>query len=85
MKKEIRITDKNIKGFMEYLREQEKSQSTISTYTRELFSLQMYIDDNTLTKERLLGYKAMITNNYKPSTCNVVISAINSFCSMWRE
>ena len=79
MKKEIRITDNLLKGFVAYLKEQEKSQSTISTYKRELFSLQMFLDDNPITKERLLGYKSMITNNYKPSTCNVAISAINAF------
>ena len=79
MKKEIRITDKLLKGFVSFLKEQEKSQSTISSYKRELFSLQMFLDDNPITKERLLGYKSMITSNYKPSTCNVAISAINSF------
>lgn len=79
MKKELHITDRAVKKFIEYLIEQEKSQSTIKTYQRELFSLQMYIDDNILTKERLLGYKSMIINQYKPSTCNVAISAINSF------
>lgn len=79
MKKEIRITDKNIKGFMEYLREQEKSKSTISTYKRELFSLQMFLDDKPLTKSSLLAYKEIISAQYSPSSCNVSISAINGF------
>ena len=79
MKKEIRITEKLIKGFISYLKEQEKSQSTISTYTRELFSLQMFLDENCITKEKLLEYKTILTQQYKPSSCNVSISAINSF------
>lgn len=79
MKREIKITDKALKGFIEFLKEQEKSQSTINSYRRELFSLQMYIGDNTVNKEWLLNYKSMITNQYTPSSCNVAIAAINSF------
>ena len=79
MRKEIKITDKLINQFIKYLQEQEKSQSTINSYKRELFSLQMYIDQYTLTKEKLIAYKAILTNQYTPSTCNVAIAAINSF------
>lgn len=79
MKREIKITQKLLNGFVAYLKEQEKSLSTIKSYQRELFSLQMYIGDNTVNKERLLNYKSMITNQYTPSSCNVAIAAINSF------
>lgn len=79
MRKEIRLTDKLLKSFVEYLHEQEKSNSTIKSYQRELFALQMYIDDNPLTKEKVLEYKSLLTKQYTPSTCNVAIAAINSF------
>lgn len=79
MRKEIKITDKLINQFIKYLQEQEKSQSTIVSYKRELFSLQMFFDDSSLNKDSLLRYKTIITKQYKPSTCNVSISAINCF------
>ena len=79
MKKEIKITDKLLKSYIEYLREQEKSISTIQSYQRELFSLKMHLDEEKVTKEKLIDYKAMIATQYKPSSCNVAISAINSF------
>lgn len=79
MKKEIKVTDKLINQFIKYLQEQEKSQSTIVSYKRELFSLQMFFDDSSLNKDSLLKYKSIITKQYKPSTCNVSISAINCF------
>ena len=79
MRKEIRLTDKLLKSFVGYLHDQEKSSSTIKTYQRELFALQMYIDDNPLTKEKVLEYKSLLTKQYTPSTCNVAIAAINSF------
>lgn len=79
MRKEIRLTDKLLKSFVGYLHDQEKSSSTIKTYQRELFALQMYIDDNPLTKEKVLEYKSLLTKQYTPSTCNVAISAINNF------
>ncbi len=79
MKKQIILSDKLLKMYIQYLHEQEKSQSTINSYKRELFSLQMYIDQYPLTKEKLIAYKAILTNQYTPSTCNVAIAAINSF------
>ena len=79
MRKEIKLTDKLLKSFVGYLHDQEKSSSTIKTYQRELFALQMYIDDNPLTKEKVLEYKSLLTKQYTPSTCNVAIAAINSF------
>ena len=79
MRKEIKVTDKLINQFIKYLQEQEKSQTTIVSYKRELFSLQMFFDDSSLNKDSLLRYKTIITKQYKPSTCNVSISAINCF------
>ena len=86
MKKEIKITDKLLKSYIEYLREQEKSISTIQSYQRELFSLKMHLDEEKVTKEKLIDYKAMIATQYKPSSCNVAISAINNFlCYVGRQ
>lgn len=86
MKKEIKITDKLLKSYIEYLREQEKSISTMQSYQRELFSLKMYLDEGKVTKEKLIDYKTMIATQYKPSSCNVAISAINNFlCYVGRE
>ena len=79
MRKEIRLTDKLLKSFVGYLHDQEKSSSTIKTYQRELFSLQIYIDGDNITKEKLILYKNILANQYTPSTCNVAIAAINSF------
>lgn len=79
MRKEILLTDKTIKKYIGYLREMERSESTIKSYNRELLSLQLYLDDNPITKDKLLAYKNMITSQYTPSTCNVTIAALNSF------
>lgn len=79
MKKDIKLTDRLLKSFSEYLHDQEKSSSTIKTYQRELFSLQIYIDGDNITKEKLILYKNILANQYTPSTCNVAIASINSF------
>ena len=79
MKKDIKLTDRLLKTFAEYLHGQEKSSSTIKTYQRELFSLQIYIDGDNITKEKLILYKNILANQYTPSTCNVAIASINSF------
>lgn len=79
MRKEILLTDKTIKKYIEYLQEIERSNSTIKSYRREVMSLQFYLDDSPLTKNKLLSYKTMLTSQYAPTTCNVSIAAINSF------
>lgn len=79
MKKELRLTDRILNKFINSLKEQEKSKSTISTYKRELFALQMYMDDEKVTKDKLIKYKELLTERYVPTTCNVSIAAINAF------
>lgn len=78
MRKEILLTDKTIKKYIGYLREMERSESTIKSYQRELLALQIYLDDTPLSKDKLLSYKSLLTSQYAPSTCNVSIAAINS-------
>lgn len=79
MRKEFLLTERLLKKYIEYLVEQEKSESTIKAYKREMFSLQMFMGDNTITKERLIHYKTILSEKYTPSTCNVTIAALNSF------
>ncbi len=79
MKKQIILSDKLLKMYIQYLREQERSESTIKSYRRELMSLQLFLDDSPLTKDKLLSYKTMLTSQYAPTTCNVSIAAINSY------
>lgn len=79
MKKQTILSDKLLKMYIQYLREQERSESTIKSYQRELMSLQLFLDERPIIKDILLAYKAMITAQYSPSTCNVTISALNSF------
>ena len=78
MKKQIILSDKLLKMYIQYLREQERSESTIKSYRREVMSLQFYLDDSPLTKDKLLSYNTMITSQYAPTTCNVSIAAINN-------
>lgn len=78
MRKDIILSDKTIKNYIRYLHEQERSESTIKSYRREVMSLQFYLDDSPLTKDKLLSYKTMITSQYAPTTCNVSIAAINN-------
>lgn len=79
MRKGIIFTGKAIKGYIEYLHEQERSESTIKSYKRELMSLQLFLDCQPMTKDKLLSYKTMLTSQYAPTTCNVSIAAINSY------
>ncbi len=78
MRKDIILSDKTIKNYIRYLHEQERSESTIKSYQRELMSLQLFLDCQPVTKDKLLSYKTMLTSQYAPTTCNVSIAAINN-------
>lgn len=53
MKKTIILTDGIIKKYICSLREQERSENTVKSYNRELLSLQLYLDDKPITKDKL--------------------------------
>lgn len=85
MYKKLIVSDSTIKKYIKNLTEQEKSKNTITTYHRELTAFQMYLDEETATKEKVLSYKAMIVSHYSPSSCNVSIAALNSFFVFMKE
>lgn len=79
MKKEIAITDRLVTKYQLYLQEQERSNSTINNYIREIKALQFFADCDPINKAKLMAYKAMLSEKYAPTTVNVTIAAINNF------
>ena len=74
------MTSEQMQSYAEHLRMEECSESTVRKYDNALTALYGWLpEDKSVTKERLLAWKAEISEKNAASTVNVMISAVNSF------
>ena len=74
------MTKEQIQSYAENLRMEEHSESTVQKYANALTAFYDWLsEDKSVTKERLLLWKAEIGAKNAASTVNVMISAVNSF------
>ena len=74
------MTSEQMQSYAEHLRMEECSESTVRKYDHALEALYGWLlEDKSVTKERLLAWKAEISEKNAASTVNVMISALNSF------
>lgn len=81
------ITPKLIESYAVYLREQEKSSSTIQKYVHDLGILSEYMAGEPLTKALLIGWKEQLAASYAAASVNTMLAAINGlldYCG-WAE
>lgn len=69
-----------LERFERQLRAEEKSQATVAKYIRDTKAFLRYIGDvKLITKERVIAYKQYLSINYKVSSANSMLAAVNSF------
>lgn len=73
------VSEKTIRQFQEYLKEQEKSDATVKKYMRNLEELKDYLDGEPVTKAKLIEYRSVQLEKCKAVTVNGKISAINCY------
>lgn len=76
-----------IDSFANYLREQEKSKSTIERYKYNLNLLRTFLKNEQVTKNKLIEWKENLVKNYAATSVNAILAAINTFFSFvgWVE
>ena len=74
-----KITGQEIEEFRVYLRENERAAATIQKYIREIELLSEYLNEESITKEKLLQYRELLRDRYQAGTVNGKLSAINAF------
>ena len=74
------LTPELIRSFASYLREQEKSASTIEKYTRDIRALRVFLHGRAVTKSALIEWKESLTNQYAAASVNTMLAAANTFC-----
>lgn len=81
------ISVKSIQKFKEYLIETEKADATIEKYIRDITAFAAWLDGKIPDKCKVLEYKGVLIQKYKPASVNSVLSSLNAFfeyCSWFK-
>lgn len=73
------ITGAQITQFQNRLMEDEKSTATIQKYLRDIEAFHTFAGEENVTKDMVIRYKQHLKENYKPSSVNSMLAAINRF------
>ena len=87
MKKKLQLTEREFDQFEDYLRHDEREESTIEAYLRSLTRFAEWADGRAVTKELAMEWKAALAESgYRPISVNAMLAAVNKFFTcMGRE
>lgn len=73
------ITTDQIHGYIDNLREQERTENTVNQYKSHLLLFVHWLDGRSLTKQELIHWKQHLSLKYTSSTVNTMLAAVNGF------
>ena len=87
MKKKLQLTEQAFDQFEDYLRHDEREESTIEAYLRSLTRFSEWADGRAVTKELAMEWKTVLAESgYRPISVNAMLAAVNKFFTcMGRE
>ena len=87
MKKKLQLTEQAFDQFEDYLRHDEREESTIEAYLRSLTRFAEWADGRAVTKELAMEWKAALAESgYRPISVNAMLAAVDKFFTyMGRE
>ena len=87
MRKKMQLTEREFDQFEDYLRHDEREESTIEAYLRSLTRFAEWADGRSVTKELAMEWKtALSESGYRPISVNAMLAAVNKFFTcMGRE
>ena len=87
MKKKLQLTEQAFDQFEDYLRHDEREESTIEAYLRSLTRFSEWAAGRAVTKELAMEWKtALAEAGYRPISVNAMLAAVNKFFTcMGRE
>ena len=87
MEKKLQLTEREFDQFEDYLRHDEREESTIEAYLRSLTRFAEWADGRAVTKELAMEWKtALSESGYRPISVNAMLAAVNKFFTcMGRE
>lgn len=80
MQKESKtLTPVQVRRYILYLQEQERSPATLQKYTRDLMRLVKDLDGQPLNKAALIAWKGRLVATHAPASVNSMLTAVNGF------
>lgn len=76
---EYKMSVELMENFRGKLLKDEKSMATIEKYMRDLRRFKAFMGNEIVTKERVIGYKQMLVEDYAPASVNSMLAALNHF------
>lgn len=73
------INEMCIQEYLIYLKEQERSSSTIKKYAHDLQALLIFLQNRALTKAVLIDWKQDLLGKYAPASVNTKLAAVNGY------
>lgn len=73
------ITNSAIKAFEKHLKDDEKSENTVAKYLHDLYYFLNFTQGKAVDKAMMLDYKALLGEQYAPTSANSMIAAVNAF------
>lgn len=67
--------------YTNHLINEEKAESTIKKYIRDIMAFIQWVDGRGINKKQVLDYKQYLIDHYAPISVNSILSALNSFFS----
>ena len=72
---------KDLRGFEDRLRSEEKSAGTIEKYLHDITAFADWLGERELTKEAAAAWKKhLLSDKYAPVTINSMLAAVNRYC-----
>ena len=76
----VQIATDSLRNFEAYLYERENAPATIQKYRTDIQKFLRFLnDEKTITKRKLLEYKEWLLRNYKVTSVNSMLAALNQF------
>ena len=71
----------DLEHYGQYLAECEKSKNTIEKYLRDVRTFLIFSGERELSKEIILEYKKLLIEEYRSSSVNFMLIAVNGYLS----
>lgn len=82
------IRQEDMERFQRKMLEEEKSSATMEKYMRDIRAFRSFIGERgSVSKERVIAYKAELMKRYAPASANSMLTAVNGFLKRmgWHE
>lgn len=73
------INASQMKRYLNYLKEQERSAATLSKYAHDLAAFCNFLQSEALTKAALIDWKEALLAQYAPATVNSMLAVVNGY------